>query len=371
MQYIKSLSNLDLVSKTKTLAAEERRITTEILWLLKEVEFRRIHASLGYGSLFDFIVHGLGYSEAAAARRLNAMRILQDVPEVASALEAGTLNLSTVSTVQGFLRREKKERGVTYSQDEKRSLLKKVEGQSARECEKILATLSPVAMLPKEQERVITSDRTELKVVLPQEVMEKLQRIRSLRSHATPDATYADLIGYMAELTLEKIDPARIEKRAQVRKAKAQAAQAEPISKVDGDLRTDRPCSEIVSPPPSSSSEGAVMTQEVVMGGSEVAQGQLATSTTPTSELRRKRPHIPAAVRREVFIRDDMKCTYVDPISGRRCNSDFQVQNDHRIPVALGGASDVNSLRNLCSTHNRLEAIRILGAEAMQPFLRF
>ncbi|MDR3606052.1 MAG: HNH endonuclease signature motif containing protein [Oligoflexia bacterium] len=77
---------------------------------------------------------------------------------------------------------------------------------------------------------------------------------------------------------------------------------------------------------------------------------------------------IPAAVKRAVWRRDSSRCTYVDPETGRRCESRHRLQIDHRHPKGLGGGNDVENLRLLCAQHNAFEAARIYGREAIQPF---
>src|SRR3954468_19107006 len=103
---LKELSDQQLLNKTKGLAQEERKLTTEILWHLKEVEARLLHLKMGCHSLFDYCVRELMYSEGAATRRIQAMKLLKEVPETAQAIEEGKLNLSNVSAVQSFLNRE-------------------------------------------------------------------------------------------------------------------------------------------------------------------------------------------------------------------------------------------------------------------------
>jgi hypothetical protein len=62
-------------------------------------------------------------------------------------------------------------------------------------------------------------------------------------------------------------------------------------------------------------------------------------------EARSRRVPIPREVRRAVFERDGGKCA--------QCGSSFDLQYDHVIPVALGGASTVENLQLLCGACNR------------------
>ena len=93
-----------------------------------------------------------------------------------------------------------------------------------------------------------------------------------------------------------------------------------------------------------------------------------ATGTTPAARGRAwpaaSRRAIPAAVRRLVWQRDQGRCCYRDPISGRRCTSAHLLQLDHLLPVAQGGGADPENLRVLCSAHHRQ---RHRGVPVTQP----
>ena len=93
-----------------------------------------------------------------------------------------------------------------------------------------------------------------------------------------------------------------------------------------------------------------------------------ATGTAPGARGRAWpaacRRAIPAAVRRLVWQRDQGRCCYRDPISGRRCTSAHLLQLDHLLPVAQGGGADPENLRLVCSAHHRQ---RHRGVPVTQP----
>ena len=64
------------------------------------------------------------------------------------------------------------------------------------------------------------------------------------------------------------------------------------------------------------------------------------------------RRHIPAAVRRHVWQRDEERCCYRDPLTGRRCTSSHLLQIDHLLPVAQGGGPEPDNLELSCFTHH-------------------
>jgi hypothetical protein len=62
--------------------------------------------------------------------------------------------------------------------------------------------------------------------------------------------------------------------------------------------------------------------------------------------------HIPAAVVREVYLRDEQQCTFVSE-DGRRCTARHFIELDHATPWAYGGESSVKNLRLRCRAHNQ------------------
>ncbi|MDE0026380.1 MAG: hypothetical protein OXP69_18375, partial [Spirochaetaceae bacterium] len=77
--------------------------------------------------------------------------------------------------------------------------------------------------------------------------------------------------------------------------------------------------------------------------------------------------YIPVAVKREVWRRDQGRCSYVDPHSGRRCGSRYRLEIDHVVPFALGGRTELFNLRVRCRAHHRL---RHAHAERVPPEVR-
>lgn len=72
------------------------------------------------------------------------------------------------------------------------------------------------------------------------------------------------------------------------------------------------------------------------------AHAALAADAAPP---RPRREHVPRDVRLAVWRRDGGRCV--------ACGSGFDLQYDHVIPVALGGASTVENLQVLCAACNR------------------
>ncbi len=75
--------------------------------------------------------------------------------------------------------------------------------------------------------------------------------------------------------------------------------------------------------------------------------------TLPSPLLRRS--YISVALKRKLYAQGQGCCQYHSP-DGNRCESQFQIQIDHVIPVAWGGKTSLDNLRLLCRTHNLLAA---------------
>jgi 5-methylcytosine-specific restriction endonuclease McrA len=297
-------------------AADERTLTAEVLKLLKEAERRRLFADLGYGSLYEYCLKELRYSEGSAYRRINAMRLLRDVPDMEEKIQSGTVTLASAASLQTFFREEAKNQR-SYSPEEKAKVITAVDGLSKRETEGLLAVLSPAAMVPAEKERAITRHEIEIRFVADSELVAKLDKLKNLLSHRYSERSYADLIGELANIALKKLDP---EARTSKVKSRSELTQAE-----------------------------------------SVTQGFVA-ATKPCVKTR----YIPMPLRREVWKRDGARCSFANQETGTRCNSRWQLEIDHIEPHALGGESTLENLRLLCRVHNQHRAQKTFGERSYE-----
>jgi hypothetical protein len=344
----KGLSNESLLRNTQTLVAEERKLTTEILWHLHEIQVRRLYAEKGYASLFEYAVQALGYSEAAAGRRIAAMRLLADLPEIETALQKGEVTLSTLSTVQSYIQRKEE----PVSKSEKRDLVFALKGKSRRECEKHLVTLDPVAATPKERERVISSTQTEIRFVADDELIEKLQKIKELDGHVQSNPSYLELFHRLADLVLKKLDPLTVkEKRSKPSTSSPTAPSS--LSTSPSTLTAPSPASDFTPP--------AALNEKVA----SLKPGRSEKLVHPKT-LRSR--YIPAALKREIWKRDQARCSYRSP-DGKQCSSRYALEVDHIQPFALGGYTTLENLRLLCRAHNTYQAVLKLGSQAMQAYV--
>ena len=234
----KNLSDPELLRQTQNLVQKERALLSEILHHLKEVERRKLYSDLGYGSLFEYCLRELKYSEGQAGRRIQAMKLLRDLPlseqqEVEKKIESGALNLSHICQAQSFFTQVSKvAEGPKLDQKAKLQVLSELENKSARQSQALLlektAKISGSQLLPQEKERVLSEEHSELRLVISRELRQKLERVRCLLGPKGLGMSWAELMAAMADLSLQALQDKKFGKRREIR------ASAKPCVRIMG-----------------------------------------------------------------------------------------------------------------------------------------
>ena len=165
------------------LRTKEKQITSEILEKLQLMENKRRYLVLGYSSLFDYLVRGLGYSGSTAYERQSCLRLSREIPEIKEKIQAGTLTYSTVTAAYKTLKKK--------STTEKKVILQRLENKSVREVKRLLAEPAKPIKIKKThyQNKVI------LRLEMSHDQNEKLERLKALKSHSGDlEKLFAELI---------------------------------------------------------------------------------------------------------------------------------------------------------------------------------
>jgi hypothetical protein len=351
---LKSVSDSELLKATKLLACEEKKIGIEVLHHLREIDARKLFASLGFSSLFLYCTQELKYSEGGAYRRIAAMRLLRDVPEYEEKLQCGAVSVATLSQVQSFLVQEKRQQKKTDSKEEKLELLEKVEGMSSQQTERVLATISPQAVRP-EKARAINEEETEIRFTVHRELMQKIEKLQDLMGHQGRTQTYAGLFEELVNMGLNKLEP---NQRFNRKKESAKKS----FKKWDAKSNQEPIQESAINHPAFSGTLSCNadirLKKEDSLPPVEVVTPDQANRT------------IPVAIKRAVWFRDQGRCTFVNSTSllpwGRRCESRHALQMEHILPFAKGGESSLENLRLLCPAHNQFMAVQAYGLSKMQ-----
>jgi len=317
---IRKLSSPELLKQTEALVREEREIGIAILHRLREISRRRLHCQAGFSSLFTYCVQQLKYPEANAYRLIQAMRAVEDFPEIETKIQEGELSISAVSQVQSFCNSQQKENAITVTPEQKKELFAAVEGKTRKESDQALASLFPQNPLPKkkDKENPLNATETQITFVANTELMAKLKQIRELLVGGAFLA-YPELFSKMAELSLKRLDPV---KRSNTGPATEPSRQPQPV-----------------------------------VQKSEEEQ----VKTTHSRYIR-------AAVRREAWTLSGAQCCFVSKITGKRCTERNGLEFEHKKPVALGGGNSIENIEVLCRAHNLFAAIA--SFEYMDSYVR-
>jgi hypothetical protein len=303
------------------LVKTERKITHEVLLCIQQLDSTKAYAELGYSSLFDYLVAGQKYSEGSAQRRISAARLLKEVPEIQEKIQEGTLNLTQLAKMSIAVKQEQKKTGQQVSTTEKKDILTQLENKNSLETEQLLS--KELQYAPQPQEKLVAkNDDYYLTIKLNQIQLEKLKKAQAILSHSYPEGNYSDII----EALCEKV-----------------------IQKKEAPAKTSRKDSKTPTTAPTTKASAVAVPSP--------------TKTTVASEAPRKiktslRAFIPTATQKYISHKARHCCEYVSPETGRRCGTRYQLQIDHRIPLAKGGGNNPENLRLLCRTHNLAEARR-------------
>ena len=251
---VAALPDYLLLSQTRQLARHEQALQILVLDHLREIEARRLHLTGGYGSLYDYVVHELGYTAAAAWRRIKAMRLCSATNGARELLQDGKLNLSNAAQLQNLFERSDRGHGRGRPQasqetggglgEEPRNdgatgepapappmragggdpapaagpvldaaaredLVKRAAGKSTREVQQMVAEVDPQLAQPSDRMRALGGGRWELRAAIDAECRHGLEKLQMLLSHTDPHLTLGGLVARLVRDGLDRYDPAR------------------------------------------------------------------------------------------------------------------------------------------------------------------
>lgn len=193
------MTNHELNEKLLSLVRAERVRSSEILELINMANERRLYLESGCASLFDYLTKFLGYCESSAYRRMQAARLLREIPSLKEKLGSGRIQLSQMARLQSAA--EAQDKPVSLAR--KREILRTLEGKTLEETKRVLAETLPIA--GKNQAQVVfTKDHVQLTLCLSSEQFEKLQKVRALLSHSVPSGSFEEVLEKLCEDKIKK-----------------------------------------------------------------------------------------------------------------------------------------------------------------------
>lgn len=266
----------------------------------------------------------------------------------------------------------------------------------------------------RESVRAISGTKSAVTIYLSDEAVANLNRLKEIWSHVNSQQTNSDVFERVLAEMAERVDPLKRAERIRNRKTKQSSKPFAVLNALPGKnersqksvLEFEAGMSSLNSLDPLDKFEFEPVLNSNLLGSSRQkvslfseskietkSKSEFESESRPESEsnsrsnlnsisklqsidqtpapkfepnncqqARKQRSrYIPSLVRREVWRRDSGRCTHVDLITGRLCESTRFLQFDHIVAFALGGQNTVESLRLRCVTHNGLHAAKTFG----------
>ncbi len=316
---MRCLSDAEIVARLRDLASSERDTMAHLIAHLAELEARDLHLKAGYGSLFVYCRDALALSEHESYNRIEAARAGRRFPMILEMLAEGSVNLATVRLLAPHLTR-----------DNHQAVLESARGKRKVEVEAIAARLMPQPDVPSFIRKLPTRP-------------EALQP----RS-APPDGTGAPVPAHPA---------APSQGSAPAATALAPERYKFQVTISAGTLEKLRLAKDMLGHAVPTGNEAAVLDRALTALLVDLAKTRFAATDRPrpSSGASAGSRHIPAEVKRAVWVRDLGRCAFVGT-TGRRCDERRFLEFHHVKPHAMGGEPTAANIQIRCRRHNDYEA---------------
>jgi len=340
------LSDGALLVQTDEHLAVDRSNTAELLADLAEIDERRLYDAEGYSCLRSWCVETRRLSLDAASKRIHAARTARQYPTIFEMVADGRLHLSGVLLLAPHL-----------TIGNSHELLAMASNCSKAEIEELIARRFPRSeSLPLV---TITSGPARDDLNGTAHAPRHAEGAMNANEHAPGHVNQPSWVesahapGHVAPLA-SRTTPMAAD-RFEIRLTVARSAHEK--------LRRAQ---ELLSHSIPSGDLAAVFERVLDLAIGRLEKQKFGATDRPQRKARpaRSARHIPASVRRFVFVRDGGRCTFVSD-GGHRCEERRFLEFDHVRPLGKDGGSRVENLRLRCRTHNQMEADRAYG----RPFM--
>jgi 5-methylcytosine-specific restriction endonuclease McrA len=329
------MSNQELLAATSKAAGDERRATLELLVLLAEVDARRLYLGEGCSSLFTYCTQVLRLSEHAAYHRIETARAARTFPIILQLLADGSVTTTTVALLRPHLTLENHE-----------ALMMAARHKTKREVEHQVACLVPKADAPSMVRRLPAS---------PAIATVTIADVPGLHLAPTDDGSArTDVVSPSRTIVAEP--PPKVASLASDRyllRVTLSAAAHANLRRARDLLRHSVPDGD----------PAVVIEKGLSLLVEHLERQKAATVARPRASVRTAvsgARHIPAAVRREVWARDEGRCAFVG--NHGRCRETGRLEFHHQRPFARGGPATVENIALRCRAHNCHEGEQLFGA---------
>ncbi len=345
---LKTLSDDELLERLSNLLKQSRRVKSELVAHIAEVDERRLYEREASSSMFAYATDVLHLSEAEAFLRIRAARASRRCPLLLAMLADGRLHLSAIGKLAPHLTEANCE-----------SALARAVHKSKREIEELVAELSPKPDVPSTVRKL--PSRPAATPPAPQEATAPQLRPDALKNEMPPSPIVLPLPQRQdppaTRAVVETLAPARY--RIQFT---ASASFREKVDRLTALMRPGVPDGDLA----------AILEEAVTEKLERLEAKRFAESRKPRKDLEdvdasSSSRYIPAPVKRIVRRRDGGQCTFVDR-NGRRCPEQRHLEFHHRDPYGRGGDRSPENICLMCRAHNAYLAELDYGKGVMEKY---
>jgi hypothetical protein len=314
----------------------------DFLVALAEFDRQRLWVQMGFSNLFEYLHRELGLSRGSAHYRKVAALLVQRFPEVVEPLRSGKLCITVVLELAKVI-----------TPENKADVLPRFFHRSKQEAKAVAVEIRPEEVIPRKEMVTVLPlvPRTPAGVVQPVE----LGRTVELATTELPNGTSLPMFALAERRAV--VEPLTSElRRLHMTVTKQFLEKLESARKGQGHAQ-----------PGTSAEKVLEATLDLLLAQQAERRAEVKRPQRNPRPARNSR-HVPAAVKRAVWARDEGKCQWrLD--SGGICGSTLRLEIDHVRPLARGGQSTVANCRLACRFHNQLAARQVYGDDWMDRFI--
>ena len=334
-----------------------RRSAAKVLGLITEVEIRKLYAD-GYSSLWDFCTRHLHLSENEASKRIQASRAARRFPIISEMIADGRLHMTGVRLLKRYL-----------TPETANSLLRASIHKSAKEIEQLIADRFP--------RPDVASEVIPVPALLPTKVLPSLGTVKTASNFGVLESGDAKPVTEPpapgpnqppSDATGPSPTPFRVEPHVEREGITPLGAGRYKLTGMLRQVAHDkmRRLQDLLGRRVAADDLNGLLEFAFAAGIEKLEKEMFAATDSPRVGKPSSNPrYIPARVKRAVVERDGGRCAHIGD-GGKRCDATRDLEFDHIVPVARGGESTVANVRQLCRTHNQLEAERAFGHAFME-----
>jgi len=328
-----TLPDEELIQEVEILTARERQATAHLVASLIEMESRELYRGLGFSSMFAYCTQRLRLSEDEACNRLEIARTARRFPVLLERIADRSLTPTAVRLLAPLL-----------TEENLGAVVAAATHKSKREVEILIARLRPVPDVPSTI-RKLPAPRTATSV-----------RPSSAGLLATDAPNDADNTGTTTAPASDQRRPA-----APVAPRSIMSPLAPERYKLQFTIGPDthdklRRIQDLLARSVPDGDPAVIFDCALTVLLAQLEKQKLAKTDRPRPgrDANPAGRHIPAAVKRAVWARDEGRCAFVG--ASGRCTATRYLEFHHVIPFADGGPTVASNLQLRCRTHNAYEA---------------